>query len=167
MSSSNSDADSEPEQSVEEEETEKGVDRVLPKSGTKPQQHHQHKKGEACKRTTKSSVKKALPLLNVLVSSTDEERDCILKHLNSDAVNILCCCVWNAIHNREVVPESAKKVIRQRLKDNRQHLHYIAKQSNNPIKRRRRLIQQGGSLPLLLSAVIPCIRSSYSKSKTE
>lgn len=144
----------------EEEETQPQDKRNKNKRGNSSSGKHKHKGGETCPRTTKAVVKRNLPLLNVLSRITDEERSCLLKHLDVEALNVLSCCIWNVLHNHDIVPAPARKTIAKKLKNQREHLHYVSKQANDPKKRKRFLIQQGGSLPLLLSAVLPCIREA-------
>lgn len=126
----------------------------------KQQQHHCHKgAGKDC-RPTKTMVKKNLPLLKILSRASEDERAALLKHIDKEGLDVVCTCIFNAIWNRDVVPLSQRKVIRSELKKSAKPLQYIARNKNDPTRRRRLLVQHGGSLPLLLSAVIPVIESS-------
>jgi len=118
------------------------------------------KTGKQYRRTTKAMVKESLPLLDVLSKVGDAERKCILKHLDSDSVNVVCNCIHNAIYNDAIVPKDTWNEIRSQLKQSKKPLHYVSRLTNNFGKRRKLLIQHGGSLPLLLSAVLPIIRDS-------
>jgi hypothetical protein len=117
--------------------------------------------------TTKSTVRDSLPLLETLNSIPDEERKCLLKHIDSKAVNVVCCCIHNAIYNAAIVSKQDRKEMRGKLQNLREPLHYLSRLTNNPVKRRRLLVQHGGSLPVLLSAVLPVIRDAASNNRPE
>lgn len=124
-----------------------------------------HRDRDNCK-PTKSAVKRNLPLLNLLSRVDEEERCNLLRHIDGEALNVICCCIFNAIWNRDIVPSSQRKDIKIKLKDSAKAIQYIARHKNNPSRRRRLLVQHSDSLPVLLSAVLPVIgSSSFGQSK--
>ena len=108
----------------------------------------------------KCAVRKNAPLLELLVRATDEERKCVLKHIDNSAVDIICCCVFNAIYNKEIIPKERLKIIRKKLGKFTRPLVYLSQHRHNRKKRKKLLVQQGAGLPLLLASVIPIIKSS-------
>jgi hypothetical protein len=76
-------------------------------------------------------------------------------------VNVVCCCVFNALWNKDIVQRPQRKAIKQQIREEEEaDLNYIAKFSNNPTRRKTLLTRNGRSLPSLLSAVLPAIDSS-------
>jgi hypothetical protein len=116
---------------------------------------------------TKCLIKKSVPLLKLLCRATDDERKCMLQHVDDSAIDIVCCCVFNAIWNKKLVSRDRMRAIRKRLSPSQDALLYLAKHSNSTRTRRKLLVQQGGSLPLLLSAVLPAITAAKEKIKRE
>ena len=117
------------------------------------------------RKTSKSLIKNNLPLLEALTKVSEEERKCMIRCLGGDALNIVCCCVFNALFNRDVVPRDIRKSIKRKLKkeNDLESWYYIAKQTNNAGKRRKLLAQRGAGLPLMLSGVLPTISASVAK----
>lgn len=110
---------------------------------------------------THCAIKENAPLLELLVRANDEERNCLLQHIDDDALDIVCCCIFNAIWNKELVPRDRRQLIKNRLGTFRQPLVYLSRhRNNNRGKRRKLLIQHGAGLPLLLSSVLPAIKAS-------
>lgn len=122
-----------------------------------PPTSRQHKHKSVCK----TDVKNNLPLLKLLCKADDEERRNVLKRIDVDGLGVICCCIHNALFNtKAVVPRQHWKPIQDGLKDKRKAFHYISKFDNNPAKKRKLLVQNGGSLPLLLSSLLPQISAA-------
>lgn len=157
-----SDSEDLDERETEGEEEEEGEENI---PITKPVRTKQPNKQQP--RPTKAKVKKNLPLLRLLSKADDDERCNLLQHIDAEALNVVCSCVYNAIWNCDIVPKSQRKIIRTKLGDSAKTLEYIARHKNNPVRRRRLLVRNGSSLPILLEAVLPAIESSsFGQSKT-
>lgn len=110
---------------------------------------------------TYCAVKENAPLLELLVRANEEERKCLIKHIDDDGLDIVCCCVFNAIWNKDLVPQRRRELINDRLGEFRQPLIYLSRHRNNNRKKRRELlVQHGAGLPLLLSSVLPAIKAA-------
>ena len=134
-------------------------------SSSKPASSHTHHKH---KPVCKSDVKKNLPLLTLLCKANDEERKNVLKRIDEDGLGVICCCVHNALFNtKATIPRQHWQPIKDELqgKHKRKALHYISKFGNNPEKKRKLLVQNGGSLPLLLNHLLPQITAAVELDK--
>ncbi len=110
---------------------------------------------------TNCAVKDNAPLLELLVRANDEERRCLLRHIDDEAFDIVCCCIFNAIWNRDLVPPEQMKLIGKRLGEYRKPLVDLSRHNGSTRRERRELlVQHGAGLPLLLSSVLPAIKAA-------
>lgn len=124
------------------------------------QKYKQPIENERCA-ATNCAVKDNAPLLELLVRANDEERRCLLQHIDDDAFDIVCCCIFNAIWNRDLVPREQMNLIGKRLGEYRKPLVYLSRHNGSTRRERRDLlVQHGAGLPLLLSSVLPAIKAA-------
>jgi hypothetical protein len=96
-------------------------------------------------------VRKYLPTLQVLASSTPAVRKQILKSADNDLIKLLIECCFNTLYgNLRHSPSNIKK-----LKKYKAAIRKIAKPNKNLKKKKEELVQSGsGFLPVLLPSII-------------
>ena len=100
-------------------------------------------------------VKRALPLLKVLVDATPKLKKAIIKHAPPDLVTAISEIVLNLI--KGVIKLTAHQ--KKRLSRYKKELHGLAKKKVSLGKKRKILVQKGGGL---ISILVPLVLSLLS-----
>lgn len=110
---------------------------------------------------SKLKYKRYLPLLKVLKNVSDNQREVLLKHLDSESTDIICECIYNCIHSPDQIPKATRRKLKDSLPKEKQSLRYLAKKSksNCPKKRRQHLVQSGKGIGAILGALVPIVSS--------
>lgn len=89
----------------------------------------------------------------------------IIEHLDDDAIDLICECVYNVLYN----DLNLSKIKREKLK-NQLHTHCCLKNlkmiSNSKVavsKRRKAVLQEGEGIGLILSAILPFLTKLFIK----
>lgn len=122
--------------------------------------NHEIKMGKKLIKPAKKSISKkklriALPLLQILSILPPKSREIIVKHLNTDACEILYTSVCNTLYNRDLLN---KGELRIKLNPYKNNLRYIINENKKSNLRHKKLIQIGGNpLGLILGATLPIL----------
>ena len=101
------------------------------------------------------------PLIDIFCYSDDAQRRALLKYLNDDGINAISECAHNAMTN-ETLDDKDMGKLRVKLAREKRRLRFISNRqpnAENVEKRRKVMIQSGGSLPFLISTLIPLLTS--------
>ena len=105
-------------------------------------------------------------LVEIFCNLDDTQRAVLLKYLSDDGINAVSECVYNAMTNQTLDEKEAGK-LRVKLARDKRRLRFISRPSaDNVQKRRKMMIQSGGSLPFLISTLIPLLASVISNSRS-
>ena len=102
-----------------------------------------------------------LEFLRLLKKLKRTERLCLLNYLNDNGFNIICSCFHNVLFEDWNLKPYTKNRLRTLLKGKENHMRSLVKKSNS-VKKRKKLIHQYGSNPILgviLSTAIPILTS--------
>ena len=108
------------------------------------------------KKSIRTELVRALPLLHAASHMTDEERNSLLYFLNDAGKEVLYNCVYNCIYNKDI-PKAKRREVRKQLGKQGSVYEYLAGPNNKPEKKNRLLTQHGAGLPTILSAVLPML----------
>ena len=112
--------------------------------------------------TDKCETEDNIFLLSLIKKLRVEDRQKLIKHLDSDAIDTLCECVYNLINEDLGLSRAKISKLKQKLEPSKRNLRFVANKSNSVTKRRKVLSQEGEGLGLILSAAIPLISSLIS-----
>ena len=101
-------------------------------------------------------LKKIFPLLNELSKLSEEKQLIIIPHLNETAFEALYECIHNALQNNKVSSKS-RKILKKKLGAHKDKLRYIINNSGNAAAKKKKVIQMGSGLGLILSAILPLL----------
>ena len=112
------------------------------------------------KRSVRTQVLKFKPLLELIASSSPQQRKILLQTLNEDAVDFICQCLYNTLHNlhSKMDPQEREHLKTSVAKD-KAKLRRVCRHNLDTKTRQKILTQAGGSLGLIISAAIPIITS--------
>ena len=107
----------------------------------------------------KSSAAKKYALYKSLSKIKPEVLKDVLNHLDDNAVDDVCECVYNVIHTDLNLPARVKKRLRQKLKTkcSRKNLAIITSKKNAVSKRKKALAQEGSGIGIILGTVLPLL----------
>lgn len=116
--------------------------------------------------TNKTPRLKKLKFLRILKKLNSEDRICLLNFLNESALDEVCRCVHNVLFENWNLKPSSVKRLRRILKGKEKQMSEIVKKSNCLKKRKKIIIQQGGSaLGSILRIAVPLITDLIFRSK--
>ena len=96
-----------------------------------------------------------MPVLELMSKATKPQLKCMLNSLSEDVLDQVCVSVYNCIENAEFDGKEYDKLYKTISKD-RKKLQYIVKNVSVRGKdRRKALVQSGGSIGAILSAILP------------
>ena len=102
-----------------------------------------------------STVKDCSDYLHVLSKCNDVQRRGILKGADQKLVKAICECALNVVKgNIPLTPYHKRK-----LTPHKQTLRTLADKKRSLQSKKKIIVQKGGFLPLLLSAIVPTIAS--------
>ena len=106
-------------------------------------------------------------LIKTLKKLKTEDQIHIIRFLNTEALDIIGECFHNIISTQMKLKKKDKRKLKNKLPGNERIIRYVAKKSNCPEKRRRKLLQSGGFLTTLLSVAVPFLASFIIDSVTK
>ena len=88
----------------------------------------------------------------------------VLNHLNDNAINVLCECIYNSIYTDLKIPQNKKRKIKDHFANQKslQNLKFITNKTTSLAKKRKALHQEGKGIGAILGAVVPLITSLFS-----
>ena len=82
-------------------------------------------------------------LIRTLKKLKTEDQANVIQYLNTEALDIVGECFHNIVSTDLKLKKSDKKKLKNKLPGNEKIIKFIAKKSNCPEKRRRKLLQSG------------------------
>ena len=82
-------------------------------------------------------------LIRTLKKLKKEDQANVIRYLNTEALDIVGECFHNIVSTDLKLKKSDKKKLKNKLPGNEKIIKFIAKKSNCPEKRRRKLLQSG------------------------
>lgn len=110
----------------------------------------------------KAEAIKNIGLVSILRKLSPQDRNLIIDHLNDHSCEFIYECIYNGITNPNISKKS-KKLLRDRLQNDKTKLRYLARPGGNSKRKRKILTQVGGFLPFILGAVLPILTSLLQK----
>jgi len=104
----------------------------------------------------KAKFKKHFQLLQLMSKLTDGERNILVKYLSPDVLEIIYECIHNGLTNKKIDPKS-RDMIKKTLNSRKEALRYLSTKGNSKNRKRILIQQEGGSLGLILSTVLPLL----------
>lgn len=108
--------------------------------------------------SNKKDLKKILPILQILRKIPANKLSLLLPHLDNHLTEIVCGCIYNALHNKELSHRTKKKLKKSLIKK-KDDLRYVLQPNRSMLQKKKRLGQVGGSFGVILSAILPLIMS--------
>lgn len=113
--------------------------------------------------TMSPKSKKSLDLLRIVKKLKINEREQLIGYLNDNGIDALSECVYNIVcDGSNKLSKGALRKLKRGLVNNKQNLRVIGDKSISMKRRKKALLQEGGSLGLILSAAIPLLTSLIS-----
>ena len=112
--------------------------------------------------SSKTQLKKILQCLVELKKCGKNKNDCLVKHLNDEALDVLINAVFNIVNTPS---KKFKKTQVNSLKPHKKVLLYLANPKNSLEKKRKNITHQAGTgfLTLISTIAIPLISALLSK----
>jgi uncharacterized protein YjaG (DUF416 family) len=105
---------------------------------------------------SQANVVKILEFLKVIRRVPTDDFKVLVKYLNDDACNMLSECIHNSLCS-SALSDLKKKKLRDALWKHKTQLRFLSKGKTNMKKKRDILPQIGGSIGLIISAVLPIL----------
>lgn len=102
----------------------------------------------------KSDLNTIYLLCKILKRLKPHEQQVILSYLNDRGLQVLYTCIHNGLYNPGV---KSRQKLRQKLMTHKKILRYLSDPRNSNVQKKRKLTQIGGSLSLILGAVMPIV----------
>ena len=111
---------------------------------------------------SQKKIQRILLLFKLLSNLNKTNRETVLKFINDEGIEYISECIFNVLYNSDCTSPLSKsrqnKLVRS-LKP-QSHLYKKLSQKKYPISlKRKKIIQSGAGISLLLSAVIPFLTS--------
>jgi hypothetical protein len=103
----------------------------------------------------RAKLAKAYPLLRSIAISPDHVRQAILYHLDSNGIRAVSDVVQRGLENEQYKKEV--KPIKKLLEPDATNLRFICRKRCCQKKKKNKIVQSGGSIAMLLSAVLPLL----------
>jgi hypothetical protein len=108
----------------------------------------------------KRALKKAFPLLKLLNELPSAGRDALLPHLDTNACDAIYLCIYNGLYNSGISPQQRASLLKA-LSSKKRALRALARSVTDrkvsDALRKKRLIQSGGSLGMILGVALPLL----------
>jgi hypothetical protein len=104
----------------------------------------------------KRQLRKVYPLLKMLSQMSSSDRQTILPYLNDTVYAGLTSCVQNAILNPKVSAEH-RTLLKSKLAPHKNIFRNLLKSNLTGKRKQKVVVQAGGSLGLILGAVLPLL----------
>lgn len=105
----------------------------------------------------KKKLKQLYPIIRLITKLPQTERTALLENLNDDAHQGICECLYNGIANKSLLGSKKSKFLKEKVKKDQKMLLGILKPNISTKSRRKKIIQSGGSIALILSTVLPLL----------
>lgn len=102
-------------------------------------------------------IKRNLPIMKRLRRIGDKKRRQFVRQCDADFLNCISECCENLLKGNVPLTDRQMKTLRSKKQD----LRTVAKKST-PLKTKRKIVQKGGFLNLLLPAIIPIVSAILS-----
>lgn len=106
---------------------------------------------------TKTILKRQYNLLMALSRVRVEDMPLIISNLNDEAIEAIYLCIYNSMYNNGILPKYRRKMVNA-MEGKKEVLRGIMR-AKSTSKKRRGMIQSGGSISLILSTVLPLLTS--------
>ena len=103
---------------------------------------------------TKSNLSK-LKLIKILNKLQPEERELIIYFLDEKGIDVLCEVVTNVFFNDLKANKKRKNILYERFKNKQKSISKISDRRLPYKSRKKLLVQEGGSLGLILTTALP------------
>ena len=103
---------------------------------------------------TKSNLSK-LQLIKILNKLRPEERELIIYFLDEKGIDVLCEAVTNVFFNDLKANKKRKNILYERFKNKQKSISKISDRRLPYKSRKKLLVQEGGSLGLILTTALP------------
>lgn len=100
-------------------------------------------------------LKDVFPLLQLASQTDGHGAKSVLTYADDNAVLALCECVQNALTNPNVLSKEQRDYLKTKLNGQKKQIRDFVRPKLSSKQRRRKGIQLGGSLGLIISAVLP------------
>lgn len=123
------------------------------------------------KKSTKTTLKELaanIPIFRKIRQTRKKGLHKLISSLSPEQMHAVCTCIYNTLHMNLGIPQSKTHKLKKTLSKNSEVYHYLADKRNPLNKKRKLIVQHGGSIGLILSLVIPVIQgivSLFSKKK--
>ena len=114
------------------------------------------------RKNSKKNISKILSLFKFLTNINSNNRDFILKYLNDDAVNLISESIHNLLYNKScknLIPINKQKYLIKKIKCDKAAYETIARRPCSVNSRRKKIVQVGGGIGVILSTLIPILTS--------
>jgi geranylgeranyl pyrophosphate synthase len=104
----------------------------------------------------KRKLKQTYPVIKLLTQLKPEHQKLLFEHLNDNVCSSVVDCVKNGLYNKKV-PAKSREFIKEKLSAHKEAIRKIVRPNISRTTRRKRLVQSGGFLGVLLSTVLPIL----------
>lgn len=105
----------------------------------------------------KKKLKKLLPIIQLITKLPQEQRAGLLEYLSDEAHEGLCECIYNGIANKSLLGQKKSQFLKEKVRKDQKALLTILRPNISKKTRRRKMIQSGGSIALILATVLPML----------
>ena len=102
----------------------------------------------------KRKWKPHLKMLQALNSLSSEQKNDILKYMNDEGIDVICECIKNAVYNSEINKDKALISV---MKKDKKLYRYLANAKPKILSKRKRIVQTGEGLGVILGTLIPLL----------
>jgi hypothetical protein len=102
------------------------------------------------------TIKKYIPVLKLIKELQPKYQKILIPHLKDDVHDILCESIYNCLHSNKLSRQK-RKLLKRALMSKKEKLRLLSNKRTSQQKRGQALTQLGGSLGLILSAVLPIV----------
>ena len=95
-----------------------------------------------------------LKMLQAFNTLSPDQKKSIIRYMNDDGIDVICECIKNAVYNPGI--NSDKELISIMKKDKNLY-RYLANAKPKSVSKRKRIVQTGEGLGVILSALIPLL----------
>lgn len=121
------------------------------------------KKKRKCVTKANKYVKKYAAIALLLKSLSEKKRSLVLQHLDEGTIEFLCGLVNNVITEKTALSTRALNRLRTLLEDKKLCFRYVANYKHSTSSKRKKLVQSGRGIGMILTAVAPLLSSVIEK----
>jgi len=102
--------------------------------------------------------KEKLCFLKAFQSLTSKNKEKIVPFLSNPSIHMLCEATSNAIANNTKIKPNFKKTLKKLSKKEKKAFRYLSKSKSSSVREKKNVLsKRGGSLGLILAAVLPVL----------